>query len=73
MAMPRLTSTILMRVKLSELVPNKATQLAAECERKGTEAFGDDARNYAASAVHFMGLCQVIHELRQRVEKLENK
>jgi hypothetical protein len=58
--------------KISDLPKSYAREVAAEAQKKGFEALGSNGRYFDVNAVHFIGLCQIIHELRERIEKLEH-
>lgn len=61
--------------KISDLVKNDATKLAAEAEAKGLKAVRENNSTQISNnqeIVYYLGLCQIIHELREKINN-ENK
>lgn len=57
--------------KLKNLPQNDAIRLAIECEMEGRKAANGFL--FDTAAVHFLGLCQIVFDLRAKVQELENK
>lgn len=59
-------------MKISQLAQNEATRLAAEAQQKGISILGTaTAKEMHPDSVHFIGLCQLISELRKEIVELK--
>lgn len=60
-----------MRVKISDFIDDPWRAIALDAQRRGLEITGKTGKRLDGSGTTIIGLCDVIREIQERIEKLE--